>query len=73
MPCFRLLEDLLKLFMKPVEAFRIFTRNPRLLLWSTNRKGENQADTWNILCLWALIMILENNELNTENFNVIKP
>ena len=70
-----LLEDLLKLFHKTSGGFSYFYKKSQDYYYGVPiGKGENQADLHGtILCLWALIMILENNELNTENFNVIKP
>ena len=53
---FRTVEDLLKLFIKAVEAF-VFYKKSRLLLRVPIGK-ENQADLHGtILCLWALIDI----------------
>ena len=71
MPVFKLLEDLLSFFIKAVEAFRIFTKSQDYC-YGTNRKGENQQTYMEHLMFMGTNYDIEN-ELNTENFNVIKP
>ena len=65
----------LKLFHKSSGGFSYFQNKSQDYYYGVPLgKGANQADLHGtILCLWALIMILENTELNTKNFNVIKP
>lgn len=72
---YELLEELLKLFHKSSGGFSYFQNKSQDYYYGVPLgKGVNQADLHGtILCLWALIMILENTELNTKNFNVIKP
>ena len=70
-----LLDELLKLFHKKSGGFSYFQNQSQNYYYGVPLgKGGNQADLHGtMLCLWALIMVLENSGLNTEKFNVIKP
>lgn len=68
-------ENIYRLYNKEDKAFSYFKNKSQTYYYGVQiSKGLNRADIHGtLLCVWALIMILECNEMNDFKFKLIKP
>lgn len=70
-----ILKDLKQLYVEKDKAFSYFINNSQTHYYGSKiNSGSNSADLHgSLLCLWAILMILENLELKNEKHKIIKP
>ena len=70
-----ILEQIKKLYNEQDNAFSYFTNQSQTHYYGAKiSKGEHRADIHgSLLCLWAVLMILESLDLKEENLKIIKP
>ena len=66
--------NLVKLYKKEEKGFFYFLNKSQTHYGVEISSGEDCADIQSTtLCVWAIIMILKNNELINDEYNIIKP
>ena len=67
--------NLVKLYKKEEKGFSYFLNKSQTHYYGVEiSSGEDCADIQSTtLCVWAIIMILKNNELINDEYNIIKP
>ena len=70
-----ILEQIKKLYNKHDNAFSYFINQSQTHYYGAKiSQGENRADIHgSLLCLWAVLMILESLDLKEEKLKIIKP
>ena len=68
-----MLDAILDLFVKKDNAFSYFPGYSQTHYYGVPVKDESADIHGSLLCLWGILMILDNLELINEKCNIIKP